>query len=292
MLNPTFDIVEDKGNIVKKGGDPLESVAQSLTTKQDIEQTQRDLLNIKKDTQREMRLDTQRQEMPFPLERQEESRIPTHIDSKIYTLIFPIGTLKIKISGDTFLFHDQNEIYMGQFSIEDIILYVSQFNSQADIPDEQDKLDERNKRLIELAICKKVDITQNKIELCVNSPFMNDIEILMILNKYFKRFEETSIQKYSSNEKKIKVIRNLIYAVITHTINTITIISKQIKHSDNEKLKNKLMKYSIGLVYRLTQYLNASIIQTESKFGDIFNAVEKLKVVEEKLESKVNEIKL
>jgi hypothetical protein len=221
---------------------------------------------------------------------------------KEYFLQYPIGILKVKVlENDKFLFHDYNNVFIGQYTIGDIINYVVEtVNPTAG---NTMKLDTPTKKLIELTICKHVD-DSSKFKLNGMSPFMNDIDLLIILNKMLKNFETNNIHKFVSQHNignnpeqpqiigdssyNVDIIRKFIYSFVEHTINIISTISNQLKDGNNITLKNKLMGYSISLVYRLTQYMSASIISSENKYLSILSTVETLKSIEEKMQNNIS----
>lgn len=196
--------------------------------------------------------------------------------SKEYLLQYPIGIMKVKIDDNKFVFRDHNDILIGQYVLDDIIYYILQNSMKHKI------LDASIKKLIEITICKPNN--DNCIKLNIISPFMNDIDILIILNKLFKNFDFSIIR----NETDIQVIKKFIYSLIEHTINVITTISKQLKNSNDEILKNKLMKYCTSLVYRLTYFLNENITSSEKKYGSLLSTINTLKNIEEKIENKLS----
>lgn len=207
--------------------------------------------------------------------------IDGHEELDEFLLQYPIGLLKVKIDDNKFIFHDYDDVFIGQFSINDLINYV------AKLPN----IEPATRKLIELTICKYA--TNNMtigydIKLNKSSPFMSDIEILMKLNKLLKHFEANEIYNlndFASHEAILKNIRIFIYSIVEHTLDVISIVSKQLKSGSNDVLKNKLMRYSVGLVYRLTQYLNASINSSESKYNELQTTMQRLLETENKLAS-------
>ena len=208
-----------------------------------------------------------------------------------FKLQYPIGIMKVKVlDNNKFLFHDYNNIFIGQYTVNDIINYILEDASKIQLLGQPSKnMDISTKKLIELTVCKSSN-DGDVFKLNITSPFMNDIDLLMILNKLFKNFETYQIHKFvtqNDNDRSLKIIRSFIYSLAEHTINIISIISKQLKDSCDEMLKNKLMRYSIGLVYKLTQYLNSEIISSESKYKSILSTVETLKNIEDKMENEI-----
>lgn len=211
---------------------------------------------------------------PQELPEKPKNNINPEINEKEFKLQYPVGIMTVKVlDNNKFLFYDYNNIFIGQYVVDDIINYIL----------ENKNIDISTKKLIELTICKASD-NEDVFKLNTTTPFMNDIDLLMILNKMFKNFETLQIQ---NDERTIKIIRSFIYSLTEHTLNIISIISKPLKDGYDETLKNKLMRYSIGLVYKLTQYLNSEITSSESKYKSILSTVEALKNIEDKIENQI-----
>jgi len=195
--------------------------------------------------------------------------VPTE---KEYLLTYPFGLMKIKIQNEqTFLFSDDNNTFIGQFTLNDIISYISSITEQ---------LDPTAKKLIELTICKYED---TNLKLNTESVFMNDIELLIILNRMFKNIES---QPTSENNN----VKRFIYLLLEHTIMVLLNVSKQLKDNTDDALKQKLMRCSIGLVYRLTQHLNMALLETKNDCQNMITTIDKIKTIEENIETKITNI--
>jgi hypothetical protein len=255
MLNPTFDEIDDISpqELSNKKPEKQEQILQQIPLKNNI--------------------------IPETQERE-------------FKLQYPVGIMKVKVlDNNKFLFHDYNNIFIGQYTIDDMINYILENTNKTLILDQTNqpqKIDVATKKLIELTICKASN-EEDVFKLNTTSPFMNDIELLMILNKMFKNFETYQIHKFvtANDYRSLKIIRKFIYSFIEHTINIVSIISKQLTDGNDETLKNKLMRYSIGLVYKLTQYLNSEITSSETKYKSMLSTVESLRTIEDKMESEI-----
>lgn len=189
----------------------------------------------------------------------------------------PLGNIKVKLPHNQhFIFSKNTGEYIGQFEINDIFTLIKNYK-------EQKNIQMPNKDLIEMTIITSTPDKNFKIN--STSPFMNDIDLLIELNKIFQKYEESQIQSVD-----IKLIRGFICMLIEHTLNTISIISKKIKDSNYDTLKNKLMRYSTGLVYKLTYYIQLSIISSEKQYSEIKNTVEQLQMIENKIEQKITSL--
>ena len=119
-----------------------------------------------------------------------------------------------------------------------------------------------------------VKINNGDIQIVKTSPLVLEIDILILLNKLLKKIS-------SNNPNVIKFTCKL----IEHTLSVIAHLSQQ--ENISEELKNKLVRYSIGLMYGLTQLLNHSMTQMNEKYSKMLTSMEQLKQVEEKLERKL-----
>lgn len=222
------------------------------------------------------------------MEQQKENKVV-----KEYLLQYSSGTITVNVSDENkFLFYDSNHILIGQFTIDDVINYILQSHTNDIVPDHSQLSNVQSmKKLIETSICTR--LPNGDFKLNTTSPFMNDIDLLMIVNKLLKHFEKTNLQTFisSSNVNTSKLIKLFIYTMTEHTLNVISIISKQLKNSTDEKLKLKLVRYSIGLVYRLTQYLNSTIVETENNYNKIMSSIDSLKATETTIENKLESLK-
>ena len=112
------------------------------------------------------------------------------------------------------------------------------------------------------------------------SPFMGDLEMLIILNKQLHKFEQNSLnnelnlidEKY--RYKVESIIKKFIYILLEYTLTLITITSDLIKNDKNKiKLKQELINYSIGIVYRISQYVQEQIKSVMLKNKQIHNTI-------------------
>jgi hypothetical protein len=197
------------------------------------------------------------------------------------------------LTNNKFSFYDSKDTIIGHFTIDDIIKYVTQTSNNSSL--QPIALDNTTKKLIESTICENAQTDNCKLKL--SSPFMNDIEILIELNKMLKTYEETTMKQLITNnitnnmDHSTNKIKIFIHKIAEHTLNIITFISKKIKHDDNEKLKSKLLRYSIGLVYRLSQYVSTEILDNEKNFNDLLKTVDELKSLEVEIKDKLDTIK-
>lgn len=122
------------------------------------------------------------------------------------------------------------------------------------------------------------------------SQLMQNIHFLMLSNQLFKFFEETQLNTYTSDEKSYLKIKKFIYVMIEHTINTISIKSMEIKESNDEQFKENIKNHCIGITYRMTQYLNHTLMLLESKYETLKSTIDNFKITENKFELELKKL--
>ena len=187
----------------------------------------------------------------------------------------PFGVVKVQLThNDQFVFLNSTTEFMGQFDINNVFSIIKKT---------QNNIDEKTKQLIEMTILTTgID---NKFKLNATSPFMNDIDILIELNKIAQK-NAVSLSPSDDN----KIIHRFVCMLIEHTLNTISIVSKKLKDTQYDNLKNKLMRYSTGLVYKVTCYIQQSLISSEKQYSELKNTMEQIKTIETRIEQQINSI--
>jgi len=202
-----------------------------------------------------------------------------------------------------FSFYNLKGDLIGKFSLEDIIKYFgsiydfkNQFMKYLD-PNEY----KRAKHMIENFI-GKVDLNKKlkyaNIELLDyrTSAFMNDIETLVRLNDALYYFDKDNLNKELQYvDKKYRgniefVIKQLMYLLLSYTLQLIVIVTDDVKN--NEELKEQLIKYSVGVVYRISQFvqnqLSILIKRNEELEKTIEMSTKLRKIMESKIDGLIN----
>lgn len=184
-----------------------------------------------------------------------------HVDVGVGGVAVPEQQLNspIKFVDNKFIFTDDQ-----LFSINDIVNYFSTSTGA-------------NKELIK----SKVGINdQQSITLLspTESTFMGNVDMLVILNNGL--YTQPQQTQQTNSLKKFK------YLLLNHTLNIISSESDSTTISDERK--QKLSKYSVGIVYQLTQYIHAdmkTLTEENEKLAGLMANNNKLK---ELLLSKIN----
>ena len=167
-------------------------------------------------------------------------------------------------SSKTFNFYNKQKDSLGKFKASHIVDYVSsQFNKAHNIPRYDNN--DIGCDLIKNFILKSIQMYgDNNVELYDynDSAFMGDIESLILLNNDLYSYEEKDLENHlipfdKQHQKKIKnCIKTIIYKLLIHTLKMISMASQKVSRLGNKNLlKNKLLEYSIRIVYRISKYV-------------------------------------
>jgi len=225
---------------------------------------------------------------------------PEQIDDKEikeFKLFYLTGVLDVVFSDNSFKFTDERKTFSKVFSIDNIFDYM-RMKKQKLHPEK--KMSAETINMLEISIFKKNDT--NICEIYTNSPFMKDISIMRFLIKVlenylrekfgiinFVNFDEHVNQKNKQTHDNLSLVIKFIYSIMEHTLNIFDVASKAIheKKLGTDNVKLKLTRYSVGLIYKMMKYLNASILLSEKKYKNIIDTLDELKIVEDKLENKI-----
>lgn len=178
-----------------------------------------------------------------------------------------------------FTFYKQHDQLLGSFTIPQLIKYLGhywdtydQFMSQTICTNSSD--------IIESFIgSAKYNKTEKIVAVVLNdyknSPFMGNIEMLINLNNGLHEFEKNNLSgELNKVDKKIQpkivvTVKQFIYLLVHHTLKIIAIASDNIKNDTNNSLKESLMKYSLGLVFRISQFIKEQLEEQIGKYEHI-----------------------
>ena len=192
-----------------------------------------------------------------------------------------------------FLFHDKNKSFLGSFTGNEFIKYivasmVPLFMSGTSCASSQD--------IIEKYICT-VDSSKSTININIKnyleSPFTGQVEMLIKLYKQIEDFEKNQLKEELSLLSEIdkilaeKTFMNLIYCLLNHTLKIIAIVSDIIKNENNDDMKNKLLKYSVAIMYKISSVTRGEIDKRIEHIDDLMNEKMRLDSVKDTLGEKV-----
>lgn len=200
-----------------------------------------------------------------------------------------------KISDDSISFYDSRGDSIGGFDVKQLFKYIS---SSVDTDNRFMKdIDNRNEEIIKLFV-GKFEMNDGNVNMIFQqkdkSPLMDDIDLLMKFNNIIYDFERgTTYLKYIDQldvhikHKIEQVVKHVIYQLL---VNTLKMISMN-ENVGNEERKKVILKYSMGVVYRISQYAISQIDIQKSKTVELHKVLESSKNVMKELNIKMSELK-
>jgi len=164
-----------------------------------------------------------------------------------------------------FYFYNFGGVYLGSFTPYELVKYISeQHDTKLEFMN-RIRGDKYNisRQIIKTFLGQNIDDKFVFIDPKL-SPFTENIEQLIqmnnLLHDYQNKYYENELKKITCYKtmKKIKSSIDLfIYSMLNYSLKIISHISEIIKtQPNNGKMKKNIVKYSIGTVYRITEYLN------------------------------------
>lgn len=193
---------------------------------------------------------------------------------------------------------DENNNTIGYFTIQHILKYLGGvYDSKNQLLTELDiSAYKKAKELIKSLVVK---MNYNKINKYVilnlhdynSSAFMSDIEVLVKFNNLLYVYQKESLGSDLAkidNKNRIKIEQNFkkfIIMLLSYTLQLIAIVSK--KAQNNQELKNQLMEYSIGIVYRINLFVQEQIKVIHTQNTGISETIKKNIDLKSELKSKL-----
>lgn len=191
-----------------------------------------------------------------------------------------------------FTFFDKNKSQIGTFSVYNLIKYiVKDLESKNFLPD-----DDKNFPAIEGYICR---IEKNKITLKNHneSPFMGDLEMLIILNNELLSFEKRRLQAELlkvdiGNRPSIEIqVKKFIFMLLNYTLQIIAVVSDKIKDDpERRELRYRILKYTVSIMFRITQYINGQIEGINKRTVELTSAFDKCMQMRQSVNIKMEEL--
>ena len=128
---------------------------------------------------------------------------------------------------------------------------------------------------------------------------MKNLELLMFLNHKLHNIQRTGMinQLYekSFNFSDTTLLKNVIdrfiYNIILKTLELISVISNKIKNNENsDGLKKVLIQYTVGLTFRLSQYVNSTIENMTTKIKNLNDNKKKSDNLKEMIGGKMDDL--
>lgn len=196
---------------------------------------------------------------------------PQVIEKKImYTVVNPDdpSTIMVTFNNQTFSFYNNKKSHLGNFAINQLIKYV--VSDPTFMPDIAMGTADT---VIETFICTNKD---GKLRLYdhIASIFMGNLEMLVRLNNAMYDFEKKNTELTES--KYLAKIKAFNFTLLNHTLKIISTISSEHKSNSNMEIKQKLMKYSIGIIYRMITYIRERLTSNIENTSIINANIDKL----------------
>lgn len=200
------------------------------------------------------------------------------------------------------VFTENNEP-IGYFNVLHIIKYLGdvydtkkQFLREVD-----DKSFQKAKELVKVLIFKIKYNPENKYTDIVllnytQSGFLGDVDLLIKLNdqlyKYQERLHSDLAKVDMDNRIKIELnIKKFIFILLNYTLQLISIISEKIKDKEDKRaLKEKLVNYSIAIVYRINIFVQEQLKIIDKQNKSIKESINMNMEMKKDLDEKLNKI--
>ncbi len=200
-------------------------------------------------------------------------------------------------SENRFTFYNSNKSILGSFNFKQIIKYIGkQIEPSFYNFVESGYSEELIRGMIGEVL---IDPVTGKINIILKShlesPFMGNIDLLIKLNNSFFKYEINELMNdiaTLNNDKlqyNLKIsIKQFIYLLINHTLKIVSIASEDIKNDPKQtEMKNKLLKYSVVLTYRISNFMKEHIDNYNVQYKKLYGNLEKLIDMKKIIHSKI-----
>lgn len=193
---------------------------------------------------------------------------------------------------------DEKNLAIGYFTISHIAKYLGdlydikkQFLNDLDI-----QVYQKSKELIKMLIFK---LKYNKVNKYIDivlydytiSGFMGDIELLIKLNNILYKYQKEEMHADLSKVDlpyRIKIEQNIkkfIFMLLSYTLQLISIMSDKVK---DEKLKENLINYSVGVVYRINLFVQEQLKVINNNNNNVSELLKKNLEIKHELKDKLD----
>lgn len=199
-----------------------------------------------------------------------------------------------------FTFYNSNKSILGSFNFKQITKYIGK---QIDPTFYNFVESGYSEELIRTMIGEVlIDPVTGKINIVLkshlDSPFMGNLDLIIKLNNCFFKYETSELMNdiaLVTNEKlqyNLKIsIKQFIYLLINHTLKIISIATEDIKNDPTQtEMKNKLLKYSVALTYRISSFMKEHIDNYNIQYKKLYGNLEKIINMKKIINNKVNNL--
>jgi hypothetical protein len=199
-----------------------------------------------------------------------------------------------------FTFYNSNKSILGSFNFRQIIKYIGKqieptFYNFVESGYSEELIKSMIGEVLIDPITGKINII---LKSHLESPFMGNLDLLIKLNNSFFKYETSELMNdiaIVNNEKiqyNLKIsIKQFIYLLINHTLKIVSIASEDIKNDPAQtEMKNKLLKYSVALTYRISNFMKEHIDNYNVQYKKLYGNLEKLINMKKVINNKVNNL--
>jgi hypothetical protein len=199
-----------------------------------------------------------------------------------------------------FTFYNSNNSILGSFNFRQIIKYIGKqieptFYNFVESGYSEELIKSMIGEVLIDPITGKINII---LKSHLDSPFMGNLDLLIKLNNSFFKYESNELMNdiMTVNNEKIQYnlkisIKQFIYLLINHTLKIVSIASEDIKNDPSQnEMKNKLLKYSVALTYRISNFMKEHIDNYNVQYKKLYGNLEKLINMKKIINNKVNNL--
>ena len=193
-----------------------------------------------------------------------------------------------------FTFYNSNKSILGSFNFKQLIKYIGRqvennFYSNIESGYSEEMIKSFLGEILVDPITGKIHFN---LKSHIDSPFMGNIDLLIKLNNLFYHYEKNELindLNIIQNEKVQYIlkqsIKQFIYLMINHTLKIIAIATED---NVEQSMKEKLLKYSVALTYRINSFMKEHLENYNKQYKSLYNNLEKITKMKKVLNNKID----
>lgn len=210
----------------------------------------------------------------------------------------PQNMIMLEVKDEKFLFSDNNRVFLGSFTGEELLKYIV----CKSVPSFLSNVNSSNsKEIIEKYICiVETDKPSNGFKYHIinhlDSPFTGHVEMLVKLYRQIDEFEKTKLNNELSllpehdADKAKKTYYSFILVLLNHILKIISILSDIIKNNGDKNLRDKLLRYSISITYKISTITKSQITEKLNLLDKFLSEKNKLHNIQQILSERIEEL--
>ncbi len=192
-----------------------------------------------------------------------------------------------------FTFYNSNKSILGSFNFKQLIKYIGRqvennFYSNIESGYSEEMIKSFLGEILVDPITGKIHFN---LKSHIDSPFMGNIDLLIKLNNLFYHYEKNELNNDLNIIQNEKVqytlkqsIKQFIYLMINHTLKIIAIATED---NVEQSMKEKLLKYSVALTYRINSFMKEHLENYNKQYKSLYNNLDKITKMKKVLNSKI-----